>query len=77
MEKLHLYLHGQEFDLITDNKAVELRNDMSKPKARIERWCLRIQPYRYKVVHKAGKMNIANFLSRKPIKIDKSETYHE
>ena len=38
-EKLHLYIYGCEFEIITDNKAVELifGNPSSKPKARIER----------------------------------------
>ena len=45
-EKFHLYIYGCEFDIVTDNKAVELiyGNENSKPKARIERWCLRLLP---------------------------------
>jgi hypothetical protein len=62
-EKLHLYLYGCEFDIITDNKAVELifSNPTSKPKARIERWCLRMLPYKFVVRHKPGDGNIADF----------------
>jgi hypothetical protein len=46
-ERLKLYLVGKEFDLITDNKAVELifGNPKSKPSARIERWSLRLIPF--------------------------------
>ncbi len=65
-ERLHLYVYGSEFDVITDNKAVELifGNLNSKPKAIIERWALRLLPYRFNVIHRPGKDNIADYLSR-------------
>jgi hypothetical protein len=68
-EKLHLYLYASEFDVVTDNKAVELifNNKHSKPKARIERWRLRLLPYKFKVVHKRGLENIADYISRNPL----------
>jgi hypothetical protein len=71
-EKLHLYLVGCEFDIVTDNKAVELifGNPDSKPKARIERWCLRLLPYSFVVKHRPGDGNIADYLSRNPINQD-------
>lgn len=67
-EKFHLYVYAKEFDIITDNKAVELifGNVRSKPKARIERWCLRLLPYKFVVKHKAGAFNIADYMSRNP-----------
>lgn len=69
-EKFHIYLYAKEFEVITDNKAVELifGKPTSKPKARIERWCLRLMPYKFKVTHKPGLGNIADFLSRNPEK---------
>ena len=68
-EKLHLYLYGSEFDIITDNKAVQLifGNPTSKPKARIERWCLRLLPYKFIIKHRPGSENIADYLSRNPM----------
>ena len=65
-EKLHLYLYGSEFDIITDNKATELifNNPRSTPKARIERWCLRLMPYKFNIKHQPGEYNIADYLSR-------------
>ncbi|XP_046868367.1 uncharacterized protein LOC124460828 [Drosophila willistoni] len=36
----------------------------SKPPARIERWLLRLQSYRFRVIYKAGKENIADSVSR-------------
>ena len=54
---------------MTDNKAVELifGNARSKPKARIERWCLRLLPYKFVIRHKPGSTNIADYLSRNPL----------
>ena len=68
-ERFHLYLIGSQFDIVTDNKAVQLiyGNERSQPKARIERWCLRLVPYDFKVIHRPGLGNIADYLSRNPI----------
>lgn len=65
-EHFHFYLYGRDsFDLITDNKPVEtIFSPKSKPCARIERWVLRLQSYRYKIIHRPGKNNIADPLSR-------------
>lgn len=64
-ERLHPYLYGRKFDLVTDHKPLEvIYGPRSKPCARIERWVLRLQPYEFRVVHIAGKNNIADPLSR-------------
>lgn len=64
-ERLHPYLYGRQFDLVTDHKPLEvIYGPRSKPCARIERWVLRLQPYDFKIVHIAGKNNIADPLSR-------------
>lgn len=65
-ERLKLYLIGKEFEVITDNKAVELifGNPKSKPCARLERWSLRLLPYSFKIRHEKGSLNIADFISR-------------
>lgn len=64
-ERLHPYLYGRQFDLVTDHKPLEvIYGPHSKPCARIERWVLRLQPYEFKIVHIAGKSNIADSLSR-------------
>lgn len=53
------------FELITDHKALEtIFSPSSKPCARIERWVLRLQSYKFKVIYKPGKNNIADSLSR-------------
>lgn len=65
VEHFNIFLFGKEFDLITDHKPLEiLFGPRSKPCARIERWVLRLQSYKYKVIYKPGKTNIADPLSR-------------
>lgn len=65
VEHFNIFVYGKEFDLITDHKPLEiLFGPRSKPCARIERWVLRLQSYKYNVIYKPGKTNIADPLSR-------------
>lgn len=65
VEHFNIFLFGKEFDLVTDHKPLEiLFGPKSKPCARIERWVLRLQSYKYRVIYKPGKTNIADPLSR-------------
>ena len=75
IEKLHLYLYGCHFRLITDCKPVQLifSNPKSKPPARIERWNLRLQGYDFEVIHTAGNQNPSDYLSRHSNLEDESE----
>lgn len=70
-EKLHMYLDSDNkgFKIILDNRAVDLiyRNPKSKPPIRIQRWALRLSPFNYSIEHKSGKLNCADYLSRKPV----------
>ena len=64
-EKLYPYVYGVPFDLVTDHKPLEvIYGPRSKPCARIERWLLRMQPYKFKVKYEPGLSNIAYPLSR-------------
>ncbi|XP_030750159.1 uncharacterized protein K02A2.6-like [Sitophilus oryzae] len=65
VEHFRIYLFGKTFELVTDHKPLEaIFGPNSKPCARIERWVLRLQSYKFKVVYKPGKNNIADPLSR-------------
>lgn len=64
-ERFHFYLYGRSFELITDHKPLEtIFGPKSRPCLRIERWVLRMQAYKGKVVYRPGKSNIADPLSR-------------
>ena len=65
-ERFHLYLTGlQSFQLVTDCKALEaIYGPRSKPSARVERWILRLMPFKYTVRHVTSGQNIADCLSR-------------
>ena len=63
-ERFHAYLHGAEFELLTDHKPLEcIFSPKSKTCARIERWLLRMQPYRFTMKYIPGPKNIADSLS--------------
>lgn len=65
VERFYYYLAGIEFELVTDHKPLEaIFKPTSKPPARIERWVLRLQSFKFKVIYQAGKYNIADSLSR-------------
>ena len=65
VERFYYYLYGICFELVTDHKPLEaIFKPTSKPPARIERWVLILQAYKYNVVYQSGKLNIADSLSR-------------
>ena len=67
-EKYHLYLYGTDFTIYTDHKPLEvIYNPKRKPPARIERWSLRLQPYRFQIQYIPGRENPADVLSRLPL----------
>ena len=67
-ERFYIYLFGKEFKLITDNMAFQFiyNGTMGRSQARIERWGLRLSPFKFTIVHRPGKENIADFISRHP-----------
>ena len=70
LEHLDIYLLGRKFVIYTDNRAVALifNNPLANPPAVIRRWRLRVSSFNFEVVHRAGLGNIADFLSRHPLK---------
>lgn len=77
-ERFHFYLYGRSFELVTNHKPLEvIFSPTSKPCARIERWVLRLQSYKYQVVYKPGKTNIADPLSRLPDFEPTNESFDE
>lgn len=65
VDRFHLYLLGTHFKLVTDCKPLLfLFSERSKPCARIERWVLRLQTYKFSVIYESGANNLADALSR-------------
>jgi hypothetical protein len=64
-ERFHVYIYGSEVELLTDHIPLEcIYSPKSKVCARIERWVLRMQPYKFKVRYIPGPKNIADAFSR-------------
>ena len=64
-ERFHMYLISHDFELLTDHRPLPfIFSPKSKPCARVERWMLRMQPYKYTVRYIPGSENIADSLSR-------------
>ena len=67
MEKLHYYLDGVYFDVITDCTGIKSLHNINKPNRHMLRWMIAIQQYRpyMTITHRPGKMhNNADALSR-------------
>lgn len=67
LDTFRYYLLGREFLLETDHRPLQWMDRMRDSNARITRWYLSMQPYRFIVQHVPGKSNAtADFLSRLP-----------
>lgn len=64
-ERFHRYLIGTEFELYTDHQPlIHIYSPKSKPSARLERWVLRLQPFKFRIKYKSGAQNPSDALSR-------------
>ncbi|KAI7808673.1 hypothetical protein IRJ41_011194 [Triplophysa rosa] len=62
---LRYYLLGREFTLCSDHAPLQWLHRMKDTNARITRWYLALQPFKFQVVHRPGaRMVVADFLSR-------------
>ncbi|XP_039862407.1 uncharacterized protein LOC120718122 [Simochromis diagramma] len=67
LEKLRYYLLGREFELETDHRALTWIQSMKDHNSRLTRWYLSLQPFRFTIRHRPGKLNVvADYLSRLP-----------
>ncbi|XP_053692225.1 uncharacterized protein K02A2.6-like [Sabethes cyaneus] len=74
-DRFQMYLTGLQFTILTDHKPLlNIFNEKSTPNKRQERWVLRMQSYRYRMVHIPGNNNVADPLSRLP-KQTEDKTY--
>jgi hypothetical protein len=62
------YLYGNEFLLVTDHQPLKWLMESDKLTGKLTRWALMLMEYDFKVVHRAGLVNMdADGLSRNPI----------
>lgn len=55
VERFHVYLYGLEFTVVTDCNALVYAINKANLNPRIARWTLRLQNYKFKVAHRAGR----------------------
>ena len=66
LEKLRYYLLGRDFSLITDHAPLKWMATAKDTNARVTRWFLALQDYRFQVVHRPGRAHgNADALSRR------------
>ncbi|XP_034446667.1 uncharacterized protein LOC117764737 [Hippoglossus hippoglossus] len=65
VDTLRYYLLGRPFTLCSDHAPLQWLHRMKDANARITRWYLALQPFKFKVIHRPGaQMAVADFLSR-------------
>lgn len=71
IEKLRCYLELAEFTVVTDHSSLVWLNNLKNPQGRLGRWALRLQQYRFKIIHKRGILHtVPDCLSRAPLGLD-------
>ncbi|KAK3084740.1 hypothetical protein FSP39_018188 [Pinctada imbricata] len=66
-EHFDMYIRGAPcVNIVTDHKPLETIWQKPKPPLRIERWGLRLQPYKLKIRYEPGHSNPADYMSRHP-----------
>ncbi len=51
------YLAGAVFQVVTDNKALQYLDNLKDERSRLTRWALALQPFQFRVIHRAGIAN--------------------
>jgi len=70
VKKFYSYLYGQAFVLQTDHRSLTFMDKAKMTNARVMRWALSLQPFRYRVESIKGTDNVgADYLSRAPIEL--------
>ena len=63
--KFRYYLFGREFTVFTDHRSLEWLQQTRFNNPKVERWALRLQEFRFRIVYKEGEKNVvADCLSR-------------
>ncbi|GBM29687.1 Retrovirus-related Pol polyprotein from transposon 17.6 [Araneus ventricosus] len=71
IKKLKYYFDGQNFTIETDQNPLVWLKSNAGTNPRLMRWSLALQPFQYKVIHKAGKKHLnADAFSRSEIGVE-------
>jgi len=63
-----VYLHGQQFDLVTDHNSLKWLLNLSAPQGRTARWVMQLQEFSPRIVYRKGSDHTnADALSRLPL----------
>jgi len=66
LKKFRPYIEGQEFTIVTDHASLQWLMRQQDLSGKLSRWALKIQGYKFNIVHRRGKENIVpDTLSRK------------
>ena len=77
IEKLRPYLEGTEFTAITDHYSLLWLNQLENPSGRLARWSVRLQQYKFKILHRKGKEHVVpDALSRAVPVVDSVDVDH-
>ena len=67
-QKFHYYLYDREFSIVNDHKPLEkLLSARGSPTPRLQRWLLKMQPYKFTVQYEPGHTNASDVLPRSPL----------
>ena len=65
IDKFQVYLYGREFTLQNDHKPLSFMDKAKLTNARVMRWALALQPFRFRLEAIPGRENVgADFMSR-------------
>ncbi|KAK3108827.1 hypothetical protein FSP39_016677 [Pinctada imbricata] len=77
-EHFDIFIRGApNVDIITDHKPLERIWSKARPPLRIERWGLRLQPYKITIKYRPGKDNPADYMSRHPVVTNQRNTHEQ
>lgn len=68
IEKFRPYIEGTHFVVVTDHHSLLWLHNLKDPQGRLARWSLRLQPFKFTLIHRKGKEHVVpDLLSRNPI----------
>ena len=67
-QKFHYYLYKREVTIIMEHKPLtKLLSSRGNPTPRLQRWLLKVQPYKYTIQYEPGHTNTPDVLSHSPL----------